>query len=118
MDNFYKLVTIAKNKISNPDVIVNGYDLTLEWISPKLSKIIGYDEAEIREKQTIALHSDSPEQARQTEMAILTTDNKIIKEISVKTKNNELVNIKFNICHFSFEEDPFMVGRILDWSQA
>ena len=108
-----ELLSRAKEVIAEPDVIVDTYDLSFAWINPKLAETLGYDESEMKGKQTMAMHADDPEQARKTETEIFTASEEIIKEMPVKTKDGKELTVKFRIRHFDFNNVPYMVGKLI-----
>lgn len=109
-----KLIEEAKKEISNPDVIVSVYDLTFQWISTKLGKILEYDPKEIIHEQTMSIHADSDAHARKVETEIASAFRNITKEIQIKTKKGKIINVEFEIHHFEHEGHPYMVGKVLE----
>jgi hypothetical protein len=108
-----QLLEEAKKEISDPDVIVSVYDLTFQWISTKLGKILEYTPAEIVHEQTMSLHADAEAHARKVETEIASAFRDITKELQVKTKKGTIINITFDIHHFEHKGDPYMVGKVV-----
>ena len=108
-----ELLKKAREIIKEPDAIADAYDLSFQWISPRLSKIIGYEPDEIINKQTISLHADSQEDARKTELDIFSTTERIVKELPAKTKSGKVLKITLEIFPMNFQGNPYMVGRVL-----
>ncbi len=108
-----EVLKAAKEKIADPDVIVDAFDMTFQWISPGFSRTLGYSQDEITAKQTVTLHADNPDEARETEMDIISKQEESIREIPVKTKEGKPITVKLKILHFKIGDHPYMVGKLL-----
>lgn len=108
-----ELLLKAKELIEEPDFIVDAYDLTLQWTSPKFQKILGYDEAEIKDFQVLNLYADDPEKARQLQGDVLFGPQGAVREIPLKTKTGKRIQLKLKIFHLELEETPYLVAQII-----
>ena len=108
-----ELLKKPKEFVDQPDAIVDVYDLTFVWASQKLTKAMGYAHSEMQGLQTIDIHSDDKEQARKTEMEISVGPQGQVREMPVKTKQGKPLKVKFKVYRFEFQENPYMVGKLL-----
>ncbi len=108
-----KILAKAKEKISEPDVIIDPYDLTYVWVSDKMCDLFDYTAEELIGKQ-IREFQHGKKDPREVEVEMAESKSLIPVDFSIKHKSGKEINIKGEGISFEFEEQPYLVGKIVD----
>ncbi len=112
-ENLEKLVEKAREVAKEPDAIADGYDMTFQWISPRMSKLLGYDVSDIVDKQVMVIHSNSSEEARIMETEIFAIEEPMIKDIPIKTKSGKFTKFRLKFFPFEFNGSPYITASLI-----
>ena len=103
----------AKKHISDPDLIIDPYDLTFVWVSDNFCNITRYSKSEIIGEQFFKISTRRPDEAKQIEMEIIKTDSVKQIKLPIKTKDGTEMIVLGKSCNIYFDGQPFMAGNIL-----
>ncbi|MFC1608761.1 hypothetical protein ACFL2R_01055 [Patescibacteria group bacterium] len=108
------LLQEATQHIPDPDIIVNLFDLSVVWLSPKAQEMSGYSnkhlEAEII--RVIDIFGFSEEYAK--DIVWKDAQEKGTREFIAKTKSGKKYKITLNFFAFHFGDIDYRVGKIIE----
>ena len=103
----------AEEKIPNPDIIVDPFDLTFVWVSKRYCELTGYHEAELIDKQIFFTSTQEEEKARKMETDMLSEKSRKKMQIPIKTKSGKVLIAEVEDTIINFENHPYMAGRLI-----
>ena len=108
-----QLLTEAKKHISDPNYIVDLYDMSLAWVSPNPEYDAGYSVSDlINQDGSQFMDSTSKDQLHQENMARALKDHGFDK-ITIKTKSGQKVTLDVEYKTFSFNNTMYSVGKVI-----
>ncbi|MBN2422723.1 PAS domain-containing protein [Candidatus Woesearchaeota archaeon] len=111
--NVDALLKKVREKMQNPDIIVDPYDLTFVWVSEGYCKLTGYSCSDLIDKQLFFTSVQTKDTARKMEMDMLSKRESDIKEIPIKKKTGKVVIAKVKDIIINFENHPYMAGKLI-----
>jgi len=108
------LLEKTKEKIPNPDIVIDPYDLTFVWVSEKYCELTGYSKTELINTQVFSAADMKPEELRQIKMEMISQKNIVTREMPLKTKTGEQIIIKAKDALITFQGNPYIVGTLIE----
>ena len=102
----------AKQYIEVPDIIIDLYDLTLVWISPRLKKLSGYKDEDLINKQSTDFLVGTLDQRRQVLYDRIVRE-KGKGEFVAKAKSGEIMNIETKFKVFEFDGVQYVASHVV-----
>ena len=108
------LLAKVREKMKEPDIVVDPYDLTFVWVSKNYCKLTGYSEDELIDKQLFFTSTQDKNKLREMELELLSEKVGDKKEIPIKTKSGKILIARVEDVIVNFEDHPYMAGRLLE----
>jgi PAS domain S-box-containing protein len=103
----------ANEKVKDPDVIVDPYDLSYVWVSEKFCRITGYSKAELAGKQIIDVSARKKDDVKRIEMEIMGSNSGKPMSVPLRTKGGKRIEFKGAAYHIDFRGQPYVVAKLM-----
>lgn len=102
----------AKEYISNPDIVVNLYDFSVVWLSPRAQKMSGYSEKELSGEliRITDIFGFKEDEAIKTVWKDTKTEGE--RHFVAKMKDGKQYEVVIHFFAFKFGDTPYRVGEI------
>ncbi len=112
-----KLLEEARKKMKNPDYIINIFDLSPEWASEKMLKVLEYEKASDVTQVTDVIALESEEERRELATEVLEVEGTKVSKFKLRSRKGKIIIIEAEITRLDFERTPYEVGRLLSYSE-
>ncbi len=111
------LLEAAREMLPEIDYIFNLYDLTPEWASDELLRLLEYDDISDIRRVTEILDFETEDEKRTaaTEAVILTGTK--ISNGRFRTRTGRKLLVKLKLMRFEFEGTPYEIGKVLECAE-
>jgi len=108
-----KIITMAKKYVDKPDKIIDLYDFSIVYASPKLCQYLGYSEEDLEKIPAYDIFADAEKMKNEVIGEGLFNEHGF-KEINIRTKMGDVVQSKMEF--YTIQEDGgfFQIGKMLD----
>ncbi len=114
MRDIQELLSKAREKIKDFDVIIDPLDSTYVWVSDKLCDLFGYAAEELIGTQLQNYQKDKSKDTREVELEMLDCKSCMPVNLVVKRKDGGKIDIKGEGLSFECNKQIYLVGKILE----
>ncbi len=107
------LLSKAKELSDSPDFIVDMFDVTLQWVSPKLLELCGYEESELVGQQATKFLKGTFFEKRKEVVDRIVNDSGE-RELKINRKDGGESILKTEFQTFTHENTMYIVSKIIE----
>ena len=105
------LISYCKNRVQDPDVIMDLFDKSFTWASNKTVKILGFSHEELANTRVLALRVK--EKSDEEDLAEHIVNKDYVDDFPMKTKSGKIIIVKARVVTIEFRKNPYQIIKVM-----